>query len=102
MMITLNPADENSLLTGLNFALTTLAFEQSFSIVFICLGGRQKLNLTPEAAGKLKSLQEIGLGAVHHLERMNVQNIPENLSSKVLSDIEYANTAKNSRAIVSF
>lgn len=102
MMITLNPADENSLLTGLDFALTTLAFEQSLKIVFICAGERQKLKLTLRATSKLKSLQEIGLDTVHHLEWMAVQNIPDNLPSKVLSAFEYANTAKNSRDIVSF
>ncbi len=102
MLITLNPTDENSFLTGLDFALTTLAFEQSLKIVFICTGGQQNINLAPEVTSKLKNLQEIGLDAIHHLEALNIQNIPDNLTSKVLSAFAYSNLAKNSRAIVSF
>lgn len=102
MMLTLNPRDENSLLTGLDFALTNLAFEQSLKVVFICSGSQQNINLAPEVAHKLKTLHEMGLGVIHHLERMNVQNIPANLPSKTLSAFEYSNMAKHCRAIVSF
>lgn len=99
MLITLNLADENSLYSGLDFALTCLAFEQVVELVILDSANPHDIS---KLSCKFQTLYETGLTTIYHLNSENITRVSTKLKYQTLSSTGYTKMANQHDTIVSF